>query len=534
MLAFIEGFYVLAIELFAAKLVAPYLGASLYVWSSIIGFTIASLAIGYFVGGRLSARKDLPSLLLLIFLLVSAFFGMMPIIISPMLDMISGWNAITSIMLVCGLLVFPPLFLLGITSPVIIQLLSKNLNHSGKSAGTVYGLSTVGGILNTFIIGFYVIPKWGITNPIIVLSFLLVLIALVLLFDKSRLAVVVLVACVLIFQTTYITVLKKKKFMGNYRILHHDEGMQGQIKVTEALMRDGYVLRMLMVNHIFQSVIHATKEADSDFFYTHILSTFASMQEKGSQALLFGFGAGSMATELTKLGFYTDAVEIDDRLFNLSKQFFGFNDANTKFINDDARHYLETTGKKYDLIIFDLSVGENIPSHLYTLECFTKVKSLLNPDGFLLINFPGYISGKRGLVARSVYRTLLTSGYEVNYYLGKEKEFIEKGLEINDEFYNTRMLADIVFIAASGKIDYSKFSVKRVNPCCKKYRYLVEIFLKNPISNVIIDTDDALLFSDDKPMFPLLYASTALEWRRNSLRNIFQDKKTVELKLLFE
>ncbi len=76
------------------------------------------------------------------------------------------------------------------------------------------------------------------------------------------------------------------------------------------------------------------------------------------------------------------------------------------------RHYLEESQKKYDVILFDVYRGESPPPHVFTLESLTKTKSLLKEDGLIIVNFNGFLEGKTGRAARSIYKTLLAAGLE--------------------------------------------------------------------------------------------------------------------------
>ena len=121
-----------------------------------------------------------------------------------------------------------------------------------------------------------------------------------------------------------------------------------------------------------------------------MVSTICSSKPAGSDVLLLGFGGGSVANELTRLDLKVDAVEIDKRMYQIAKDYFKFNPKNTNFIVDDARHYLKTAKKKYDVIIFDMIKGEVQPPYALTRESFSEGLKLLKPGGQLLVNFQGH------------------------------------------------------------------------------------------------------------------------------------------------
>ena len=111
------------------------------------------------------------------------------------------------------------------------------------------------------------------------------------------------------------------------------------------------------------------------------------------------------------LGFNVDAVELDDVSPKLRGEYFALSNK-VNIVVDDARHYLEETQKQYDVILFDVYRGELPPPHVFTLESLTKAKSLLKENGLIVVNFNGFLEGKTGRAARSIYKTLLAAGLE--------------------------------------------------------------------------------------------------------------------------
>jgi len=160
--AFVEGGAVMCVELLSAKMTAPFFGTSLYVWSAVLGITLFALTSGYYLGGIISERYPARKSLFLILLASTLFIGIMPYTGDAVMQV--ALNLSLKIGSIISLLVFlfPPLCLLGMTSPLIIRLLSKQIKTVGKITGSVYGTSTFGGILSTFLVGFYLIPWQGL------------------------------------------------------------------------------------------------------------------------------------------------------------------------------------------------------------------------------------------------------------------------------------------------------------------------------------------------------------------------------------
>jgi MFS family permease len=160
--SFLEGGALMASEILGAKIVAPYFGTSLFVWSSILATTLVGLATGYYTGGFLSLRfnsyKILISVLSIAFLILS-FIPMLSVLLMELLAPLplKAGSLISSF-----LLIFPLMTCFGIVSPVIIRIISEKISDVGSKAGAVYAVSTAGGIFMTFFVGFYTVPHFGI------------------------------------------------------------------------------------------------------------------------------------------------------------------------------------------------------------------------------------------------------------------------------------------------------------------------------------------------------------------------------------
>ena len=116
-----------------------------------------------------------------------------------------------------------------------------------------------------------------------------------------------------------------------------------------------------------------------------------------------------------------DVVEIDERIEKVAKKYFYIEDE-LKVVVDDARHYIKTTQKKYDVVIYDLYHSETPPVHLMTKEAFSEIKSKLNKDGVLIVNFYGFLDGERGRASRSIYKTLLNEKFDIRLFVTEGEE----------------------------------------------------------------------------------------------------------------
>src|SRR5512147_277995 len=173
---FIASFCTLVIELVAGRIMAPYVGVSLYTWTSIIGIVLAGISIGAYVGGLIADRYPRSSTLgWLLFLSGLGAFS-----ISPLTNLVGGAEFNTSLMvrilLITAIIFFVPSCLLGMISPVVVKLTLSNLEKAGNVVGKIYAFSTLGSILGTFATGFYLI-SWMGTRYILMLMALILIIS---------------------------------------------------------------------------------------------------------------------------------------------------------------------------------------------------------------------------------------------------------------------------------------------------------------------------------------------------------------------
>ncbi len=173
LLSFFEGGAVMAVELVGAKLIAPYYGGSLYVWAAILALTLGGLAAGYFLGGRLSLRTPRRATPLVIVALSALWVGALPVLAPMVLEATLGMGLYQGIVTSGLVLVFPPLLLFGMVSPLIVRLISRTEGRTGYAAGMVYTVSTLGGILVTFLAAFLFIPHVGLAATAYVTAALL-------------------------------------------------------------------------------------------------------------------------------------------------------------------------------------------------------------------------------------------------------------------------------------------------------------------------------------------------------------------------
>ena len=489
-LAFTEGAAVMVAQLAGARMLAPLYGSSLYVWGSVIGVTLISLTAGYYLGGLLSLRRNRHTLVFWFMLIAAFLIAVMPMSAHRLMVMFDGMDTVQAILVLTSLYLAPPLLLLGATPPLIISILSSRVADAGGVTGMVYGVSTIGGILGTFAAGFYLIPELGLTRTALAAGIGLAILPFVLLLSMRHYPA-------LLYPALLAVLLIPSGPPPEHRaveILYESEGLLGQLKVidvtfVEAAERRRWTDRILFVNRTGQTWIDRdTGEPRWD--YVKHLQSIAALAPENSHTLLLGLGGGIVARKMQDLGHTVDSVELDERIAGIAREFFGL-PADVDVVVDDGRHFIRSTDRRYDLIIFDVFQAEIPPAHMLTLETFRELRGLLNPGGFLIVNYSGFITGSAGYGARSIYKTLLEAGYGVR--------LLPTGLA-----EDTR---NNLYIAMPDDAGFSDPS--RPVTVGGRTRTLSGMFM-DPAS---IDVADAMILRDNQPILEKLNLEAAAQWR---------------------
>jgi predicted membrane-bound spermidine synthase len=415
-ISFVEGASVMAAEICGAKLLAPFFGSSLYVWSSVMAITLGGLASGYFIGGKLSKRENKEQMLLAVLVAAVCCLCLMPFMTNVFLITASHLSLIPAVIISVLFLLFPTMLCMGATSPLIISILTSNAHQSGENSGRVYAISTVGGILATFLCGFYLIPNIGVQLSLIGFAVALSLVCLFLILKKKSKRDAGVLLLVMSFAFYGFMNSKSNRFA-----IYKSEGILGKLEVRD---EPGYnnpndIVRKLLINNTIQTEMNLeTQQSTSE--YVRLVEKNILYFPKG-KALILGLGGGVVANMFQTHAYDVTAVEFDERIIDMSKRFFFLNDS-VKTICADARYYINHCNEKFNLILFDVFKAEEQPSHVITKESLVRLKDMLYSNGIVLINTHGYLTGKRGLGTQCMLATLKDAGFDIKICTFSEKE----------------------------------------------------------------------------------------------------------------
>lgn len=399
--AFVVGAIVMSFEMLGSRYLNPYFGSGIYTWASLISTVLASLTVGYFLGGWLADRRPSAPVLGVTVLIGSIYILLLPLFAQPMLEVIlERIEDIRTGSLVSSLaILFFPVMFLGMYSPFAIRLLLTSAQHSGMVSGTVYGISTAGSILGTLGTTFYLIPSIG--SRAITLSLgtagiisALLLIALPLLNRRRAVAAgLAALACVAALSQARAEDLVDEKLRRD--LLKRPDG---QVARVETEYNDIYINKrrdaltmsfQLKGWHYTESVTNLRDPDDLPVAYTQVMTAGVMYPQNLKRILMIGLGGGSISTYLGRAmpDVEIDTVEIDPGVIDVARKFFGIKDSpRVRYLDGDGRVFLTRNRKPYDLILIDAFHGGYVPFHLLTREFYTLVKQRLAPGGAAAFN----------------------------------------------------------------------------------------------------------------------------------------------------
>jgi spermidine synthase len=438
---FIASFCTLVIELVAGRIMAPYVGVSLYTWTSIIGVVLAGISIGAYLGGLMADRYPRSSTLgWLLFLSGLGAFS-----ISPLTNLIGGAQFQTSLMirilLITTIIFFVPSCLLGMISPVVVKLTLNNLARTGNVVGKIYAFSTLGSILGTFATGFFLISWMGTRHILLTMGIILILSALVFggFFGRKKglalffivlplilliLPLVALYAYAAIYpgeiSISFSPIQSLKTAYGyafrsplDEETYFFKESDYYTIKLKRNTTRSGGApLESLVLDHLVHSYTDLNDPLYLEYEYIRIyeeVMRWQARKRKSIKALFLG-GGGYTFPRFIEAKYpkaKIDVVEIDPEITRVVQDYLGVSkDSRIRSFNEDGRWFVMNCKEQgsYDFIIGDAFNDLSIPYHLTTKEFAMQLKRLLKPDGLLLANVID--SFKKGAFMPSYIRTL--------------------------------------------------------------------------------------------------------------------------------
>lgn len=401
--AVVCGALVMAIEVLGSRVIGPFFGVSLFVWTSLITVTLVALSGGYALGGAIADRRGTPdvlyALVLAAGLLVLAIPFARPLVLRSCVPLGLRAGALAASALLFG----PALLLLGCVSPLLVKIAAREMGTIGRTVGSLYALSTLGSFVGTVVTGFVLVATFGVGRIFQGIGAVLVLLgASWFALFRRRLAPVALLVLALLSPaaqavdkvlpdgTRLVELTRADGFYGSLRVVEQTDGRRHE--------------RRLLIDGLIQGGLHV-ESGLSTFGYAYSLQFLPwAMRPGGGTCLVVGVGAGLVPRWFEERGVRCDVVDIDRRVVDLATRFFGFR-VSGEVVIDDARHFLATTDRVYDYVILDVFNGDTTPSHVLSREALVELARHVAPDGVLAANLIGSLVPGERLPMASVART---------------------------------------------------------------------------------------------------------------------------------
>jgi len=400
-IVFTSGGVLLALEIIASRVLAPYFGNSVYVWGSLIGVFLAALSLGYATGGRLADRYPSTALFSGIVFLAGLLTVPIPLFAPSVLDAIARADLGPQLNPLAGaiaLFVIPSI-VMGMVSPFAVRLRARAVTTVGQTAGSLYAISTVGSIVGTLVTSFVLINFLGVRAIITLMGFLLMAMAVLGWLASRRLAAGVAGVALAVLLATGVARPAPRAAPTIYardtvyhRITVSDEGST----------------RYLKLDNYWQSARDRERPRRTVFAYADYLHLPLIFVREPRRVMMIGLGGGTVPDRYVAdyPQVVMDVAELDPEVVATAARFFEVQASDRlRITSRDGRLHLYRSPGSYDIILTDAYLIDTIPFHLATREFFALARSRLAPGGVMASNIIGALDGPSSRLFRAIYKT---------------------------------------------------------------------------------------------------------------------------------
>jgi spermidine synthase len=399
---FAAGFAVTGIEIALGRLLAPHFGASLTVWAAIIAAVVAALAVGYPLGGALADRHPGPLLPLGALFLgglagaalgIAAPFWLRPAMAGVGLSGFAYWLRLGVTLLLFAV----PCVLLACVPPAVLRLTLRDRATSGRDAGLLYALGSVGSVLGVLLPALWWIPFLGVRATFLLLGALAALpvgSGLLCGAIASPLHLRAALLGPLLALVLLPAVVQTPASSSDGEVLFEtDSGLQRVRVIARDTPR--FRRRWLQLNEGWSShsVLLEPELATRDVWDWMALTALLPQPDDGrTDVLIVGLAGGTVSNLMTQLlqpllpGLAITGVEIDLTVLEVADRYLALDRSRLRTVVADGRVWLRGSGERFDLILLDAYRQPSIPAHLASVEFFEEVRDHLTPGGVAVVN----------------------------------------------------------------------------------------------------------------------------------------------------
>lgn len=420
---FLSGAAIMTVELVASRLIARFLGSSLYTWTGVLGVILAGMSLGNYLGGRLAdSARNLPRRI------AGTFFAAAAACLSILwLNAWAGGSVAlmglswpVRILLHMAWAFLLPATVLGAIGPMVAKLALERAAHVGRAIGTLYAWNAVGSIAGTFGTGFYLTAWMGSVRIVASMALLLALLGLGYALSARRVsragpraAAGAALGLAVFFAFFLLSVLPGEGVAGVARALKLRDGpaepnavyfAETQYQILTVTAEAGNPAhRSFYQDKLRHSEADLSDLGDLKYPYMRIYDALvnqkAGKNDRPVRLLLLGGGGYVFPNYLYRArpGSEIVVAEIDPGVTRAAREAFGLPaDAPIEIHHEDARNYLADALRKnreapgsvppFDFIVCDSVSDYTVPYQLATKEFMEQVRRLLKPDGIYAMN----------------------------------------------------------------------------------------------------------------------------------------------------
>lgn len=396
-IAFVVGAASLGAEISAARLLAPYFGASTIIWANTIATVLVALSAGYAIGGRFADRRgDLRGLCAIV-TTAGVLLAAVPFAAGPFLSLsvkalgaLSFGGVVGSLAAVLVLIAVPVL-LLGTVAPYANRLALGSVTDTGTVTGRLYAISTAGSLVGTFVSALLLIPVVGTHRTFLVFAIALTAVVAPGLGARRFLLVPLALGGLLVISPAAIGA-----DVPGAKVIFETETQYQYARVLQ--FRHG--VRWLELNEgvAIHSIYNPRSYLVGGYWDDFLVLPLAGVRGVPGRIAILGDAAGTVARAY---GHYfprtrVDAVELDGELTAIGKRYFHLSGPRLHLYTADARPWLAASAARYGAIFVDAYRQPYIPFYLVTREFFASVREHLRAGGVVIVNV-GHLPGSDAL-----------------------------------------------------------------------------------------------------------------------------------------
>ena len=169
------------------------------------------------------------------------------------------------------------------------------------------------------------------------------------------------------------------------KILYQSKSKFNDILVTQ----EGNILTLYSPPRTRQTTIGTLNPTSSHLEYARNILLGLVFTLNPKNILMLGLGGGSIPMMLTNFNklLSIDIVEIDPEIADVAKKYFHFKTSQRiRLFIKDAFAFTKDSKKRYDIIIMDAYLGNDLPQPLSTVEFFKETDRCLLDTGILIVN----------------------------------------------------------------------------------------------------------------------------------------------------